>query len=81
MLNKYAISLNEFPRLFLSLFELNIPFRIGDLYDYGASRPNSGTQSGLEINKRRSGMSKNYDNRIFKMWFQFREKKRLPLKK
>lgn len=36
---------------------------------------NSGTQSGPEINRKSSGMSKNDDNRILKMWLQVIEKK------
>ena len=54
--------------LCLSLFELNIPFRIGDLYDYGASGLNSGAQSRLGISRKGDGMSKNYDNRILLLY-------------
>ena len=54
--------------LCLSFFESNIPFRIGDLYDYVASGLNSGTQSRLSINRKGDGMSKNCDNRILLLY-------------
>lgn len=55
--------------LCLSLFEFNIPFRIGDVYDYGASGLNSETQSRLAINRKGDGMSKNYDNRSLLLYY------------
>lgn len=67
----------NFTSLFF-FFKWNIHFGIqkGDWHDYEASRLNSGTQSGPEINRKSSGMSKNDDNRILKMWLQVIDKKK-----
>lgn len=46
-----------------------------DSCDYGASRLNSVTQSGPEINRKRGEMSKKDDKRILKMHFQVIENK------